>query len=416
MTPRDYFKGLLGALFNRGTELELEGGINFAAPLTATPNEATGLIDIELDDSLTDAIADLAQDLEDLAASIDAVNPATVGGTGEDGALTKSDGSTTTLTKHTNYTTVTLSANSKINRNGWRLYIQTFDSTGCNYARAIYSAGVDGTAGTSGGAAVLNNVGSNLGGSSIGGSGGNGGTPNNVGAAGSQAGTLAIGAGGVGGVGGTGGTGNGGKVGGAGGAQRSPTLQTHPGPFEPLTPLATNTSGTSFEIPTGGCGGGGGGGGGGSNGSNDGGGGRGGASGGPVSETFIGEWIRGASTATGVIDSYGGSGAAPAGTPSDGGGGGGASGGGGGFEKVVIGKLTGPAVTNGICANGGDGGDGGAAAGGGTAGGGGSAGGGGRVAVAVLSTGTVYLKQRETAGAAASGVTGGVHTTWGVTV
>lgn len=43
------YDGLLGRIFSRGTALELLSGLNFAAPLSATPNAATNVIDIEVD-------------------------------------------------------------------------------------------------------------------------------------------------------------------------------------------------------------------------------------------------------------------------------------------------------------------------------------------------------------------------------
>ncbi len=352
------------------------------------------------------AVAAIAEEL----AAFELMKPAAYFGTGEDGDLTASSG-TTTLTKPTYYNEVTLTGTARIAYAGWPLYIKKFNAENAP-ARAIYGSGNDGAAGTTQGLAKTPVSGSYLGGSSAGGSGGGSVGSNTNGTAGSSGQPVTSGAGGVGGVGGAGGTSNTSKTGGAGGAAGTPILQAYPAAFEPIRPLLS--SGT-FEVISGGCGGGGGGSGAGGT-VNSGGEGRGGGSGGPVLEVWIGELVTGPSTPAALIDSYGGSGNTPAGTPPGGGGSGGAGGGGGGHARVFIGKRTGAAVTNLICANGGDGGDGGAAAGGGTAGNGGSAGGGGRVLAMVLATGQCLFKPREASGAAAIGSTGGVHTVWGVTV
>lgn len=48
-----WFSGLLGKIFNSGTELALGGGINFRNNLTATLNPVTGLVDVDGADALT---------------------------------------------------------------------------------------------------------------------------------------------------------------------------------------------------------------------------------------------------------------------------------------------------------------------------------------------------------------------------
>lgn len=45
---KTYFEQILGRIFSRGTAVEYAGGINFAAPLTATRNDATNKIDVSL--------------------------------------------------------------------------------------------------------------------------------------------------------------------------------------------------------------------------------------------------------------------------------------------------------------------------------------------------------------------------------
>jgi hypothetical protein len=46
-----WINALLGRIWHRGTPVELEGALNFTAPLTATRNTGDGTIDVGLDDS-----------------------------------------------------------------------------------------------------------------------------------------------------------------------------------------------------------------------------------------------------------------------------------------------------------------------------------------------------------------------------
>jgi len=345
-----------------------------------------------------------------------AVLPLAYFGAGSDGNLVAAAG-TTTLTKPTFYDVVTLTGTAKIDVNGWPLRIRTFDGSNAPN-RAIFGKGLDNTTTTNQAVGIAPKIGSNLGGSGPGSQGGTGGNPNLVGNPGTAfPSTLAVASGGQGGSGGTGGAGNGGKVGGTGTAGVGPTLRLANQDVASFCPICNNTSGASFQVLYGGTGGGGGGGGGGSNAANSGASGNGGPSGGPLLEVWIGELVTGASTPAGLIDCYGGSGGTPAGVPPGGGAGGGPGGGGGGVVKCIIGKRTGAAVTNLVCANGADGAAGGPATGGGGAGNGGQAGGGGEVFAAVLAAGATFYKAFEPGGGpAAVGAVGGVHTTWGVTV
>jgi hypothetical protein len=54
---------LLGRIFSRGTELELQGGLDFLSPLSATPNLETGRIEIEV-------VYDEADTLHTIAAGV----------------------------------------------------------------------------------------------------------------------------------------------------------------------------------------------------------------------------------------------------------------------------------------------------------------------------------------------------------
>lgn len=334
-------------------------------------------------------------------------------GSGSDGNLTASSG-TTTLSKPTYYDTVTLTGTAQIDTAGYPLYIKTFNAQNAP-ARAIFRKGGDAVAASTSGGTVVDTI--SLGGGGAASQGGGGGTVNTNGTtAGSYPSTLAIGNGGTGGGGGTGGTSSAGKTGGAGRAGTFPTARRPQQGLERMPVIPTNTAGTTFQVICGGQGGGGGGGGGGSA-LNSGVSGGGGGSGGAVLEVWIGTLITGASTPAALIDSYGGAGSTIGGGAANGSAGGaGGGGGGGGVARIFIGKRTGSAIANLVCARGGAGGSGGPGEGAGTAGGGGMAGGGGEVLAIVLTTGSVQYQARESAGVAAVGATGGVPTVWGVTI
>jgi hypothetical protein len=342
---------------------------------------------------------------------------AACGGSGIDGNLTASAG-TTTLSKATHYGAVVLTGTAQINTNGWPLYMQSFDASNAP-DRAIYRAGASSPGYPSGGTGSTVNNGSLLGGSASGVTGASPAAVNTNGANGTAGTAVSIGSGGVGGVGGAGGAGDGGKTGGNGGASTVPTTRVYTHALDAMSLVSTNAGGNGFQVVFGGCSGGGGGGGGGSSpglGAGGGGGGGSGAGGG-VLRVSIGELLTGGSTPARVIDAYGGDGGPVSGTSAGGGKGGGGGGGGGGLAFVIIGKRTGSAVTNLVCATGGTGGASGAATGGGANGAGGSAGGGGQIYAVVLSTGTHYPKAHEVGGGPAGiGTAGGIPTVWGVTL
>ncbi|MFA5344547.1 MAG: hypothetical protein WC381_11390 [Kiritimatiellia bacterium] len=145
-------------------------------------------------------------------------------GDGHDGALTKADGSTTTLTRDMYYSAVTLSANSKVNTAGYRLFcsgtitvaagseIYCKGGAGGNGGNAAGSTpGAAGTAGATSNAAATFHAGTAGGVGLIGGAVDNAGTIGTVGTAV----TGSIYATGTSSQGGAGGNGGGGKIGGA---------------------------------------------------------------------------------------------------------------------------------------------------------------------------------------------------------
>ena len=145
-------------------------------------------------------------------------------GDGHDGALTKADGSTTTLTRDMYYSAVTLSANSKVNTAGYRLFcsgtitvaagseIYCKGGAAGNGGNAAGSTpGAAGTAGATSNAAATFHAGTAGGVGLIGGAVDNAGTIGTVGTAV----TGSIYATGTSSQGGAGGNGGGGKLGGA---------------------------------------------------------------------------------------------------------------------------------------------------------------------------------------------------------
>jgi len=228
--------------------------------------------------------------------------------------------------------------------------------------------------------------------SGAGGDGGNSSTT--TGSIGSTPAAVAVGNGGTGGAGGAGGTGGGGAggVGQAGGAVTAS--------FHINTPETNRVAGVT--LIGGGAGGAGGSGGGGS-GEAAGGTGGGGGSGGGVLVLIVDELVVNSATAAGAISAKGGNGRLGADSPgADRAGGGGGGGGGGGEIVLIVGKVTGT-CPNLLDASGGTGGAAGAGAGA-LAGAIGVGGLGGRISIFNLSTGETTI----VAGAAASGVTGGL--------
>jgi hypothetical protein len=335
-------------------------------------------------------------------------------GDGSDGALSASSG-TTTLTRDTYYSSITLTGTARIDTAGFRLFCSgTTDLTGMpadtifrGFGIAAGAGAAGGTGGTAGGTVEADGI-TVVGTASFGTAGGAGGTTT-----GSQATAPTNRTGSSGGAsaaGGKGGTG----ASGSGGASRGGATTTRDGGNLPhrLDPLAVfgrsvNISTTgSWLAPTGGAGGPGGSGGGGDG--TAGGGGGGGGQGGRglffSTKTLI---VTGASAC--VVSSKGQNGA-NGGTPAAGnrGGGGGGSGGGGGFAYAVAGSTTG-SLSGGLCVDGGAGGNGGNGTGTGIGGDGGGGGSGGYAWFANLAAGTLVsaLGVAGSAGTAGSGTTGG---------
>jgi hypothetical protein len=313
-------------------------------------------------------------------------------GTGADGAVTISSG-TTTLTRDMQYTNLTLSGTGAINPHGFRIFVSgVFDisAAGANAVSGNANFGGNASGATAGGgAAAISNIGTTVAvmgglGGIVGATGGTG-----VGAAGTSTawgggGGAAFGIGGVGGASGAGGSGVS-----AGGAAVSiaATYQASALFTQPVTgPFFVSQSGNGTFWPvcvtasisaSGSAGGG--------DATNAGGGGGGSASL-PQPILIYARFIqRGSNSTAGIIQSKGangGNGGNSSAGNTGGGGGGGASG--GGFIYVVAESLLGSAIANAIDVSGGAGGAGGNGLGTGKGGNGGSGGNGGNVQVLVI--------------------------------
>ncbi len=293
-------------------------------------------------------------------------------GDGSDGAFSASSG-TTTLSRDTYYTNLTLSGTAVIDTNGYRIFVLgTLDITAAG-ANAIQNNGNNGNnaSGTIIGTGGAINVSQEVGGGNV--AGGNGGTSTGgAGGAGGTASTVQVGGNSI-----TGGTG--GNTGGAGGNVVQSTLLI----FSIRRWCENMIRGVTLII--GGQGGGGGGGGGGGTGAGAGGG---GGSGGAILWISANIINRGASTAVSAISSRGGNGGNGGNaTTANRGGGGGGSGGGGGFIYLAYGTLIGSTATDTLDVSGGAGGTGGTATNTVTGGRGGGSGGAGRMYILDLSTG-----------------------------
>jgi hypothetical protein len=333
-------------------------------------------------------------------------------GDGSDGALTASSG-TTTLTKDTYYSSVTLSGTASIQTNGWRLFVSgTLDISASGWTGSISnpgnSGGAGGNSGTSGSAAgqAASRTTFSTDVPTAGGGGVTG-----VGASGSTNVATNLYFGGVGGNGGAGGSG----ASGAGGASVSATT---PGLGVTSTvrfpTFAFGNSSQPGKGGTNGCSGSSGAG----DGTNNGGGGGGAGGQGPGLVIYANIINRGSSGSASVIRSKGGNGGA-GGSPTAGntGGGGGAGGGGGGLIYIVCNQITGTTQSNVFDVSGGNGGNGGSLHGTGTNGTGGNGGNGGVVTIINLGAGTVTISDgRATTGTAGSGTTGGAGATYQVSL
>ncbi len=338
-------------------------------------------------------------------------------GDGSDGALTASSG-TTTLSRDTNYSSITLTGTAKINTAGFALRCSGTTDLTSMPAGTIFltgNAGGNGAAGGtagSAGALFLSTDGITIGAvGQAGTAGGAGGT-----AGGAQAGAVGARTYSSGGSTATSGAGGSGS-GGAGGATRVGITVTRAGgslfhslmfPGDFAASGYTSATG-SPQAFLGGAGGPGGGGGGGDGTAGGGGGGGGSAS---VGIYFTSSTVIVTSAAAGVIQAKGGLGG-NGGTPAAGnrGGGGGGSGGGGGFVFAAFGTVTGSA-SGAVSADGGDGGNAGNGTGTGLGGDGGGGAAGGHVCVVNLAANTITTATGTSgsAGNAHSGATGGTGT------
>lgn len=329
-------------------------------------------------------------------------------GTGKDGALSASSG-TTTLTADTYCTTVVLSGTAKIDTAGYALYASEYIDLTNAGAQAIYSssvAGNNGSGSTAGGASTATTQGTlSLGCGTGGGAGGNGGT--GAGSVGQPGTNATVGNGQVGGVGGVGGQ-NGAATAGANGGDKGNCTATY-SVHVPFMPQFRFTDAASPAIIRSGTGGGGGGGGRG-DGSNASGGGGGGGTGANALRIFAKELrLDTTNTAAGAI--YGVGGAGGVGGNAAGGTSGGGAGGGGGAGAtfdLVVGSIVGTKAGV-IDISGGAGGNGGNGSTTGRGGRGGSGGQSGQARIYNVSAGTStqYAIVAGTSGTSAVDATGG---------
>lgn len=330
-------------------------------------------------------------------------------GTGADGALAISSG-TTTLTHDAHYTNLTISGAAKINAAGYKLFVSgTLDISAAG-AQAIYNAGTAGNnaSGATGGAGATSSQNGSVTSLWI------SATTSPAGGTGSTA-TGTVGGSPTAGASISGGASPNGATGGAGGSPGSAGGTATATAFGNGV-LILQSVGQSFQAlaariiagnsgPGGGCGGG--------DGVNAGGGGGGGGMGGLhvyISANII---ARGTNATASIIQAIGGLGGNGAnGVAGNTGGGGGGSGGGGGFVQIVAGSLTGSVITNAIDVSGGKSGNGGNGLGTGLGGLIAAGGNGGGVVIAVLSPSTITNTLvgnsiTGVAGTAPSGATGG---------
>jgi hypothetical protein len=319
-------------------------------------------------------------------------------GTGIDGAVAMSSG-TTTLTRDMHYTNLTISGTAVLNPAGWRVFVNgTLDVSGAaagaittNGTTANNASGV--TAGAAPGGLSQRTVGQSP---LTGGAGGNGSAT--TGSAGAAGASNTYGNGGNGGVAGAGGAST--SSGGAAGSGGSETVQ-----------IPLNTPTFTFYIPannasmaSGLIGGGGGGGGG--DGTNLGGGGGSGGSYGGMIVLYARNIQRGTNVTSSIVQSKGSNGGngGPA-TAGNAAGGGGGGGGGGGLIYIITEALLGSSIANALDVSGGAGGTGGNGLGTGKGGAGGTGGAAGSVQILNLLTPAYTSSTWNTAGTTGSTTT-----------
>lgn len=325
-------------------------------------------------------------------------------GTGADGTVTISSG-TTTLTRDMDYLNLTISGTGVLKTNGFKVRVSGTLDISAAAAGSITNNGSNGnnasaqTAGTA--VSQPDNQWTTVPKCGMSNAGGNGGSAN--GSTGTIAASYINYGGANGGQSGAGANGNSGTGGAGNRAGNGITLIYN---LEgPLPVVAWNSNNSTPSTAFAGSIGAGGGGGGGSGSGQGGGGGAGGTSGGAIyiaAQTIA----RGTNTNVGIIQAIGGNGGnggigGSTGSPTGGGGGG--AGGGGGTVMIVYRNLTGSTISNAIDVTGGNGGNGGAGGSGGTAGAGGGNGGAGNVLIIDSDTGVSSLT-RATDGATAQAV------------
>jgi hypothetical protein len=318
-------------------------------------------------------------------------------GTGADGAVTISSG-TTTLTRDANYTNLTINGSGVLKTNGYRVFVSgTLDISAAAAGALQINGGTGNNAsGAAGGTATLSYFAFTV----PGGFGGNDGATATTGAGTTKSvSPFSYGNGGNGGATGAGGAGiSAGGAAGVGGFNQSGTYYSITTPS--IGPFVGNNTGGNF-IPAGQASPGGSSGGG--DGVNTGGGGGGGSQGGGGLYLFARFIQRGSSVVAGIIQAKGGNGGI-GGSSSAGktGGGAGSGGAGGGFVYIVVEQLLGTAITNAIDVSGGAGGAGGNGFGTGKGGNGGTGGNGGNYQIVALNPASFTVGSFNAAGTAGS--------------
>ena len=332
-------------------------------------------------------------------------------GTGADGAVTISSG-TTTLARDMHYSSLTISGTGRLNPNGWTIYNSaTLDlsSARAGAISIVVPAGASASGSTAGGVIGPGYSGITAPGSRSGLGGGAGGT--GAGSTGTTSPVAAI----YGGYGGTSGVGGAGTPNAGGPAVTGVSSTTYGlGPNVGPVPQSVSVTPSSVWNPIYSAMFGGPGASGGGDAINPGGGGGGGAPSGGGIVIRAAVIARGSNVTAGIISATGNTGG-NGGTVSVGNVGGGAGGGGsgGGYIDIVAGALTGSTITNALDVSGGLGGTGGNGAGTGKGGGGGNGGYGGTTKVLVLSPASLTFNTTNIPGTAGGGTASGTTGTAG---
>ena len=298
----------------------------------------------------------LASGLFSAGASPSQLGLAALFGSGADGNVVISSG-TTTITRDMQYGNLTISGSGALVTNGYRVFVSgVLDLSQASAGAIKWNGNAPGSpSGATGGAAgsVMQGItvpGELNGGSPTSGQGGTGTT--GTGTAGTGASGADILVGGNGGGGGAGGNGTNSAASGAGAVSFTYLIgQQYPSPLSNF--IVFDYRANTFYLPVSGYAGGGGGCGGGDGTNAGAGGGAGGRPGGTV-YIAAATIYRGANAAAGIIQAKGAAGTSGANASAGNtGGGGGGGGGAGGFIWLLIGQVTGGAITNALDASGG---------------------------------------------------------------